>query len=119
MLGPNGDHYATGTRREGSGLLLALRRATGASRIVSTYTALNAIVKIHIVCESSYCWFPSFRRRSESVPVYVIYPAQRHRNPRIRRLVEAVGSNFDLFIRNPCYALIKSHYGLNANLVDG
>ena len=53
------------------------------------------------------------------MPVYVIYPAQRHRNPRIRRLVEAVGSNFDLFIRNPCYALIKSHYGLNANLVDG
>lgn len=61
--------------------------------------------------------FPEWR--SESVPIYVIYPAQRHRNPRIMRLVEQLCSNFDLFIRNPGYALIKSDYGLNANLIHG
>lgn len=59
--------------------------------------------------------FPEWR--SENVPIYVIYPAQRHRNPRIMSLVEALCSNFNLFIRNPGYALIRSDYGLNASLV--
>ena len=61
--------------------------------------------------------FPEWR--SENVPIYVIYPAQRHRNPRIMSLVEALCSNFNLFIRNPGYALIRSDYGLNASLVHG
>jgi hypothetical protein len=34
-------------------------------------------------------------------------------------LVEALCSNFNLFIRNPGYALIRSDYGLNASLVHG
>ena len=31
----------------------------------------------------------------------------------------ALCSNFNLFIRNPGYALIRSDYGLNASLVHG
>jgi hypothetical protein len=34
-------------------------------------------------------------------------------------LVEALCSNFNLFIRNPGYAPIRSDYGLNATLVHG
>jgi len=48
--------------------------------------------------------------RSEKSSIYIIYPAHRHRNPRVMNLVEAMCSRFDDFIRYPGYALIKRDY---------
>ena len=48
--------------------------------------------------------------RSNKTSLYVVYPAQRHRNPRIMRLIDALCSHFETFISYPGYALIKSDY---------
>ncbi len=48
--------------------------------------------------------------RSDKTPLYVMYPAQRHRNPRIMKLIDALCSHFETFISYPGYALIKSDY---------
>lgn len=45
--------------------------------------------------------------RSEKSNVYIIYPAHRHRNPRVMNLVDAMCSRFDDFILQPGYSLIK------------
>lgn len=60
--------------------------------------------------------FPEWR--SDNVPIYVIYPALRHRDPRIMKLVETLCTHFDVFIRNPGYALIKSNYEGDAVLLS-
>lgn len=52
--------------------------------------------------------FPDWR--SDKTPLYVMYPAQRHRNPRIMKLVDALCCHFETFISYPGYALIKSDY---------
>jgi DNA-binding transcriptional LysR family regulator len=75
----------------------------------------NFFVNFELGQKSLLPLFPEWR--SKSVPIYVIYPAQRHCNPRIMKLVDALCSNFDLFIRNPGYALIKSDYGRNDPLI--
>jgi len=48
--------------------------------------------------------------RSDKTPLYVVYPAERHRNARIMKLVDALCSHFETFISYPGYALIKSDY---------
>lgn len=48
--------------------------------------------------------------RSNKSSIYIIYPAHRHRNPRVMNLVEAMCRRFDDFIRYPGYALIKRDY---------
>ena len=54
--------------------------------------------------------------RSDDTPVYAIYPAQRHRNPRIMKLVDAMCSRFDEFVRSPGYSAIRIH---NADYFGG
>jgi DNA-binding transcriptional LysR family regulator len=48
--------------------------------------------------------------RSDQTPLYVMYPAQRHRNPRIMKLIDALCNHFEIFITHPGYALVKSDY---------
>jgi len=48
--------------------------------------------------------------RSETTHAYAIYPAQRHRNPRIMKFVDTLCQRFDDFIRDPGYSLIKSRF---------
>lgn len=48
--------------------------------------------------------------RSDKTSLYVMYPAQRHRNPRIMKLIDALCTHFETFISYPGYALIKSDY---------
>lgn len=48
--------------------------------------------------------------RSEKSSIYIIYPAHRHRNPRVMNLVEALCNRFDDFIRQPGYALVRRDY---------
>lgn len=45
--------------------------------------------------------------RSETTHAYAIYPAQRHRNPRIMKFVDTLCQRFDDFIRDPGYSLIR------------
>ena len=52
--------------------------------------------------------FPDWR--SDNTPLYVMYPAQRHRNPRIMKLIDALCSHFETFVTHPGYALIKSDF---------
>jgi DNA-binding transcriptional LysR family regulator len=54
--------------------------------------------------------------RSDNTPVYAIYPAQRHRNPRIMKLVDAMCSQFEEFVRSPGYTVVRIH---NADYFDG
>jgi len=49
--------------------------------------------------------------RSDDTPVYAVYPAQRHRNPRVMKLVDAMCSEFDRFVSSPGYTLIRINYG--------
>lgn len=49
--------------------------------------------------------------RSEDTPVYAVYPAHRHRNPRIIRLVDSMCSQFDEFVRSPGYRAVRIEYG--------
>ena len=49
--------------------------------------------------------------RSDDTPVYVIYPAQRHRNPRVMKLVDAMCNRFEDFIRSPIYSVTRIDYG--------
>lgn len=48
--------------------------------------------------------------RSETKHIYAIYPAQRHRNPRVMRFVDSLCERFDEFIRDPGYSLIESKF---------
>jgi len=50
--------------------------------------------------------------RSAPVPVQVLYPAQRHKNPRVMMLVEALCDHFDEFIYSPGYTFGESDEGL-------
>ena len=54
--------------------------------------------------------------RSKKTPAYAIYPAQRHRNPRILKLVDMLCKHFDEFIRYPGYSLVKTNYDLDAKM---
>jgi DNA-binding transcriptional LysR family regulator len=47
--------------------------------------------------------------RSKKTPAYAIYPAQRHCNPRILKLVDMLCTNFDEFISYPGYALVRTN----------
>ena len=49
--------------------------------------------------------------RSDDTPVYVIYPAQRHRNPRVMKLVDAMCNRFEDFVRSPIYSVTRIDYG--------
>lgn len=60
--------------------------------------------------------FPDWR--SDKTALYVVYPAQRHRNPRIMKLVDALCNHFETFITQPGYALVKSDYK-QLQAVDG
>jgi DNA-binding transcriptional LysR family regulator len=46
--------------------------------------------------------------QSEPVPVYVLYPAHRHRHPRIMMLVDALCEHFGEFIYSPGYTFDSS-----------
>jgi DNA-binding transcriptional LysR family regulator len=56
--------------------------------------------------------------RSEKSAIYLIYPAHRHRNPRVMNLVDAMCSRFDEFMRHPGYALIKRDYQTGSSVHD-
>ncbi|MBZ9813584.1 LysR family transcriptional regulator [Mesorhizobium sp. CA7] len=45
--------------------------------------------------------------RSEKRSIYALYPAQRHRSPRVMKFVETVSREFDRIIRYPGYLLVK------------
>ena len=47
--------------------------------------------------------------RSDATTAYVIYPAQRHRNPRIMKLVDALCGHFEEFISQPGYSLVRTN----------
>ena len=44
--------------------------------------------------------------QSEEISAWVIYPMSRHKNPRVKLMVETLCSKFDEFILHPGYALI-------------
>ena len=46
--------------------------------------------------------------RSESIPIFALYHAHRHGNPRISMLVDALCSHFDEFVHHPGYSLVKN-----------
>ncbi|MBZ7927730.1 LysR family transcriptional regulator [Ensifer adhaerens] len=48
--------------------------------------------------------------RSDDIPVYVLYPAQRHRNPRVMSLVNVLCSQFEEFVSSPRYSLFSTGY---------
>jgi DNA-binding transcriptional LysR family regulator len=54
--------------------------------------------------------------RSDDTPVYAIYPAQRHRNPRIMKLVDAMCNRFEEFVLSPGYSVVRIH---NADYFGG
>lgn len=43
--------------------------------------------------------------RSDNVPVFAVYPSQRHRTPRIMRLIEDLCKHYQMFIRSPGYSV--------------
>lgn len=49
--------------------------------------------------------------RSEDTPVYAIYPAHRHRNPRIMKLIDSMCAQFGDFVRQPGYRSVRIDYG--------
>ena len=46
--------------------------------------------------------------RSENIPVYALYHAHRHGNPRISMLVDTLSNRFHEFVRHPGYSLVKN-----------
>ncbi|MEO5757801.1 MAG: LysR family transcriptional regulator [Mesorhizobium sp.] len=65
-------------------------------------------VKYEVELEALVSVLPNWR--SENTAAYVLYPAQRHRNPRIMKLVDTMCSHFDEFIRYPGYSLLKTNF---------
>lgn len=47
------------------------------------------------------------KQRPDETAVWVIYPAARHKNPRVMRIVDALCENFDKFTLNPGYSPVK------------
>ena len=45
--------------------------------------------------------------RSQEISVFAIYPAARHKNPRVRLVVDTLSEKFDAFTMDPGYSLIK------------
>ena len=44
--------------------------------------------------------------RSPETAVWVIYPARRHKNPRVKLLVDTLCEKFDQFMVHPGYSLL-------------
>jgi DNA-binding transcriptional LysR family regulator len=49
--------------------------------------------------------------RSDATPVYAVYPAHRHRNPRIMKLIDSMCNQFTDFISSPGYTMVRIDYG--------
>jgi DNA-binding transcriptional LysR family regulator len=49
--------------------------------------------------------------RSDKSTIYIIYPAHRHRNPRVMNVIDAMCSHFADFVVHPGYSLVKPDIG--------
>lgn len=57
--------------------------------------------------------------RSSEIGIYVMYPSQRHKNPRVMNLVEKLQTHFKRFIRYPGYSLVSEQHGRGSKRAAG